>query len=285
MNFENCQNRFVLTNVIRMLSSAALLLCLTYSMAANSAILQLDFTTYTQSRSVCVSSNCTYFDFYSDPIVSGYQFILDTSSLVNNANTTAYNYVTTFTESVNTSVMNSSGSYPSDFYSTNVQVDQTYTQVDVDGTITSEMGMSTRLDDNYNISYLIDQVYTGYLPPELVPEAGTTTVFENGGTQFSWNNIVGAEPDFVVFDEATLATFYASLIGEQFFFFDYENSYTCDEVDIYGNCLYPPMDGINISNNGYAVLSATTVVPVPAAFWLFLSGLIGLIGIARRKAS
>ncbi|MCW9014220.1 MAG: VPLPA-CTERM sorting domain-containing protein [Gammaproteobacteria bacterium] len=30
-------------------------------------------------------------------------------------------------------------------------------------------------------------------------------------------------------------------------------------------------------------MSATTVVPVPAAAWLFGSGLIGLIGVARRK--
>lgn len=30
---------------------------------------------------------------------------------------------------------------------------------------------------------------------------------------------------------------------------------------------------------------ATSVVPVPAAVWLFGSGLIGLIGIARRKKS
>jgi len=29
----------------------------------------------------------------------------------------------------------------------------------------------------------------------------------------------------------------------------------------------------------------TTVIPVPAAVWLFGSGLLGLIGIARRKAA
>ena len=34
---------------------------------------------------------------------------------------------------------------------------------------------------------------------------------------------------------------------------------------------------------GMALVNAT-VVPVPAAVWLFGSGLLGLIGIARRKA-
>ena len=31
--------------------------------------------------------------------------------------------------------------------------------------------------------------------------------------------------------------------------------------------------------------TATTDVPVPAAAWLFMSGLVGLIGISRRKKS
>jgi hypothetical protein len=32
-------------------------------------------------------------------------------------------------------------------------------------------------------------------------------------------------------------------------------------------------------------LTVTTVVPVPAAAWLFGSGLLGLVGVARRKAA
>jgi hypothetical protein len=38
-----------------------------------------------------------------------------------------------------------------------------------------------------------------------------------------------------------------------------------------------------ISKKGFQVDLQPTVVPVPAAFWLFGSGLIGLVGIARRK--
>ena len=37
------------------------------------------------------------------------------------------------------------------------------------------------------------------------------------------------------------------------------------------------------SRSTYAVWSQTTVVPVPAAFWLFGSGLLGLIGCSRRS--
>jgi len=38
------------------------------------------------------------------------------------------------------------------------------------------------------------------------------------------------------------------------------------------------------SLTSYSMTVTTTVVPVPAAMWLFGTGLIGLIGIARRKA-
>lgn len=38
------------------------------------------------------------------------------------------------------------------------------------------------------------------------------------------------------------------------------------------------------SATSYSMSITTTVVPVPAAVWLFGSGLIGLVGIARRKA-
>jgi hypothetical protein len=36
--------------------------------------------------------------------------------------------------------------------------------------------------------------------------------------------------------------------------------------------------------NSYS-MTVTTVVPVPAAVWLFGSGLVGLIAVARRKAA
>lgn len=43
------------------------------------------------------------------------------------------------------------------------------------------------------------------------------------------------------------------------------------------------LEGIGNTSSLSAKLGAITVVPVPAAAWLFGSGLIGLIGIARRR--
>ena len=41
--------------------------------------------------------------------------------------------------------------------------------------------------------------------------------------------------------------------------------------------------GSNTGPIDYTMTFETTVVPVPAAVWLFGSGLLGLIGVARRK--
>jgi len=40
----------------------------------------------------------------------------------------------------------------------------------------------------------------------------------------------------------------------------------------------------NDTGNSYSMTIAATAVPIPAAVWLFGSGLLGLIGIARKKA-
>ena len=55
---------------------------------------------------------------------------------------------------------------------------------------------------------------------------------------------------------------------------------TGDYINIYGF-----LGNVNItgSTTGHALVRGTSVVPVPAAAWLFGSGLLGLIGIARRK--
>jgi len=52
----------------------------------------------------------------------------------------------------------------------------------------------------------------------------------------------------------------------------------CDFIVV--TCVFSQIDGATIFNNQ----GSWSVVPVPAAVWLFGSGLIGLIGFARRKA-
>jgi len=50
-----------------------------------------------------------------------------------------------------------------------------------------------------------------------------------------------------------------------------------------GNLTGGRIEGVFQSSSVVAKVGAVTVVPVPAAVWLFGSGLIGLAGVARRK--
>ena len=283
--FKKNQKRSLLLTVSnRFLASTVLLLGLTYSAIGHSATIQLDFTTYTQYKSVCSGGSCVNYDYWDNPIISDYQLVLDMSNLTNSAYTDAYNNTDTFTEVVNTSISNFSGTHP-DYSSTNASVNQTYSQYESGGSIIGDMRISAGFNDDYGTTDVIDQTYTGNLPPELAPGDSTVTVFENGYTGFNWDNVIGVDPNFIVFDEAGLMALYDSLIGEQFGFYNSKYSYTCTEVDIYGNCIGSQTGFVDISGGGYAILTATTVIPIPTAFWLFGSGLIGLIGIARRKKS
>jgi len=65
-----------------------------------------------------------------------------------------------------------------------------------------------------------------------------------------------------------------------------------DEINYVGLTLQNTLDAYSNIDGGTALIQkkgvgsivvSTTVVPVPAAVWLFASGLIGLFGVARRK--
>ena len=70
-----------------------------------------------------------------------------------------------------------------------------------------------------------------------------------------------------------------------------ENSSTRDRVGAGGgggfreNDTYPDTFFPDRDQTVYAVWSESAVVPIPAAVWLFSSGLVGLLGVARRKAA
>lgn len=75
---------------------------------------------------------------------------------------------------------------------------------------------------------------------------------------------------------------------------DYMNPSEWDHVPIDGYILnagiYQLADNFGFTDNQNSVLSYTfnlnvTAVPIPASAWLFGSGLLGLIGIARKKAA
>jgi len=47
----------------------------------------------------------------------------------------------------------------------------------------------------------------------------------------------------------------------------------------------PFYGGVLGTNGGLSTVVSSTAVPVPAAVWLFGSGLLGLVGVAKRKVS
>ncbi len=66
--------------------------------------------------------------------------------------------------------------------------------------------------------------------------------------------------------------------------FDFSANLIYDTGSLIGDLTGGRLEGIGGADNLGAKLGAVAVVPVPAAVWLFGSGLIGLIGVARRKA-
>lgn len=61
---------------------------------------------------------------------------------------------------------------------------------------------------------------------------------------------------------------------------DIETSFVADFYNTGGFTSIATPDGVTWSSDSGIFLGA---VPVPAAVWLFGSGLIGLVGVARRK--
>lgn len=129
-----------------------------------------------------------------------------------------------------------------------------------------------------------------WLPTTSTPDAGCTI-----GTNFGFNctavkmghlfnnefngvagNLVlnSADSDLALFDFVQIANYYWSsskIAGSAKYIFNY------------GDCM---QNGFGIGRTYYAWAvphGDIGVVPIPAAVWLFGSGLIGLIGVARRK--
>jgi hypothetical protein len=72
--------------------------------------------------------------------------------------------------------------------------------------------------------------------------------------------------------------------------YDIDGNYLADLYpSLYPNGYVTPFDGIagltNIGSGNSLTVTAVSSVPLPATVWLFGSGLIGLIGISRRKQS
>ena len=122
--------------------------------------------------------------------------------------------------------------------------------------------------------------------------AGQAFFSETGYQAFLWDETNGMQ--LLGFDINSLSGFNdaGQLIGT------FEVACTGDGTRCYDSFIWDESTGFqnmndymgfetyvsNINNNGQLVGSAEIVTPVPAAIWLFGSGLLGLIGFARKKS-
>ena len=161
------------------------------------------------------------------------------------------------------------------FGSVNLNYEDTISAVSAGG-IYEEWSIAT--------SDIADDFYSAALGVETTPCTGASAYMSNCGTISGWvdgdfgANINGGKDSFwylSTYDtpnrvEYPIALAYFKNDGV---ILDVDDWYTTDELDKY----------FDYSLNAL-LYQDTAIVPVPAAVWLFSSGLIGLIGVARRKA-
>lgn len=94
--------------------------------------------------------------------------------------------------------------------------------------------------------------------------------FDTGTLSTTIDTTIGAELDI-----------YARLIlSSSVFNYQGDGGFgSADFFDTYGLLLTPVTEGVELSYN----ITPVSEVPVPAAVWLFASGLVGLVSVARRK--
>ncbi|MCX7103298.1 MAG: PEP-CTERM sorting domain-containing protein [Methylobacter sp.] len=129
--------------------------------------------------------------------------------------------------------------------------------------------------------------YTGNLPPELIPSTSNqSTVFNSGSTYINWNNNLGTAPTFEAYNTTSLIHLFETMLGSTFSFSQNSSSSLCTYMDPTGNYCYGGQVQLGYDySGGTAILSSVSSVPVPAAIWLFGTGLIGLLRFKRHKAA
>lgn len=251
----------------------------------NANIISLNFTTYTTS----ISGSAGYSDFWNNPLQSSYSISLDSTTLQNFASTTAYNNTPNYTETLTTALNNRGQSlyaWGTNSLVSNGTINQSFTQQQTGQTVNREMRNGVQFTDSSYSYASTNQVYTGNLPPELLPTLSNQHTREYGHANFDWSESLGSDPEFVVYDEQKLTSLLFSLIGSQFHFYKSSNVDACLDLQEWG-CSNQTQLSYR-SESGYAILSSFNVgaiapVPLPAAFWLFTSGL-GILGfVGKRK--
>jgi len=103
---------------------------------------------------------------------------------------------------------------------------------------------------------------------------GTYTSYQRG---LDRQGVLGAGNMVTTFDGGSFVSYMETLIGNSDFYFN--DSFIISEI-------YADGSGNTIDQFGYAgiaTLTGVSIVPAPAAVWLFGSGLLGLFGLAKRK--
>lgn len=121
-------------------------------------------------------------------------------------------------------------------------------------------------------------------------DLGTNTIFNMTSTA---NNILFLAaaifsnlPDVEVVDASpTHVSVFLPDLGNPATAFDHDNNAATDPLTIFRDYHLHPSGGVLTGSGSYQLTmwGSTAPVPLPAAAWLFGSGVIGLIGFARRK--
>ena len=131
-----------------------------------------------------------------------------------------------------------------------------------------------------NTTDIYDALADGYLENANSADEPGSILFSTDVTaaNFSWRTLRNTQTTFSAYNDNVLVeTFHAptnvSLTGGRYFGFE---NIVFDEIRL---------SIAHSSNNGFTLdnLEYVSAIPLPAAVWLFGSGLLGLIGLARRK--
>jgi hypothetical protein len=121
-------------------------------------------------------------------------------------------------------------------------------------------------------------------PITVLTDNGATKTLDFSGWDVTWNGLasipMGGDTANFPADTgiATITCSTASCSASSTFVLDYQAHVPSGDPSNFGGVLY----GLHLEGH---VAGAAAVIPVPAAAWLFGSGLVGLVGIARRRRS
>ena len=154
----------------------------------------------------------------------------------------------------------------------------------VNFTLTGEVDAAADSGNVFGLDFFDTITATGTFDDSVL-SSGTGTISFGSGSGNSLTLNVGTQT-FSAADDDGYATGFPqlSLNAGAFSGFNFATSFsTMSWFDSQGPWFDGEDDDFNLVSGTWINFETTAVVPVPAAVWLFGSGLLGLVGIARRK--